>query len=99
MTRQPLSFRPHLEALEDRCLPSFSSAVSYPVGPAPQAVIATDLNHDGALDLITANLGTYSPATGTHEGGGVSVLLGLKSKKGSPLGTFGKAQNYAAGSC
>jgi hypothetical protein len=92
-------FRPHLEALEDRCLPSgFKLAISYPVGTAPQAVVTADLNHDGALDLITANLGTYNSATGTYAGAGVSVLLGQRHKSG-PTGTFGAAQNYAVGSC
>ena len=39
--------RLNLEVLEDRCLPSFSPAVSYPVGPNPQAVVTADFNNDG----------------------------------------------------
>jgi hypothetical protein len=95
-----LRARPQLEALEERYLLSFSTAVSYPVGTAPQAVVTADLNHDGAPDLITANRGTYDPISGTYLGGGsVSVLLGLRDNKGLPTGTFGAAQNYAIGSC
>jgi hypothetical protein len=57
-------FQPRLEALEDRCLPSFGAPTSYAVGAGPQSVATADLNNDGKLDLITAS---YS---------GVSVLLG-----------------------
>jgi hypothetical protein len=102
-TRRParaLRARPQLEALEERYLLSFSVAVSYPVGTAPQAVVTADLNHDGAPDLVTANRGTYDASSGTYLGGGsVSVLLGLRDKTGQPTGTFGAAQNYAIGSC
>jgi hypothetical protein len=90
--RQRATLRPRLEALEDRCLPSFYSGVSYPAGTSPQAVVTADVNGDGKLDLITANQGTYNSSTGTFAGGGVSVLLG----KGR--GVFGAAQNYAVGS-
>ncbi len=55
-----------LEFLEDRCLLSFSPAVSYSVGTNPQAVVAADFNHDGRLDLAVANV----------ESNSVSVLLG-----------------------
>jgi hypothetical protein len=71
-------------------LPSgFSLSGSYAVGTGPQAVVTADLNHDGILDLVTAG------------GGGVSVLLGQGSKKGSATatGTFGAARNYAVGPC
>ncbi len=58
--------RRNLEVLEDRCLLSFSPAVSYPVGTNPQAVVTADFNHDGRLDLAVANV----------ESNSVSVLLG-----------------------
>ena len=58
--------RPNLEVLEDRCLLSFSPAVSYPVGANPQAVVTADFNGDGRLDLAVANSGSST----------VSVLLG-----------------------
>src|SRR5262245_46615265 len=74
---QRARLRPQLEVLEDRCLPSgFSQPINYSVGNNPQAVLTADLNGDGKLDLITANLGTHDSTTGTYVGGGVSVLLG-----------------------
>jgi hypothetical protein len=73
--------RPHLEVLEDRCLPSFSPATSSPSAPNPQAVVTADFNNDGRLDLATANQGNNS----------VSVLLGNGD------GTFRNAVNFAAG--
>jgi hypothetical protein len=86
------AFRPQLEALEDRWQPSgFGLSGSYAVNPGPQATVTADVNHDGALDLITADVGQ---TTGT---GGVSVLLGQKSKQGTPTGTFGTAQFYNLG--
>jgi Calx-beta domain/FG-GAP-like repeat len=73
--------RPNLEVLEDRCVPSFSPAVSYPTGTGPQAVLTADLNGDGKLDLVTAN----------NSSNNVSVLLGNAD------GTFQPAQNFATG--
>src|SRR2546426_4965134 len=73
--------RPNLEVLEDRCLLSFSPAVSYPAGANPQAVVTADFNGDGRLDLATANAGDNT----------VSVLLGNAN------GTFQPAVNSATG--
>jgi len=42
--------RPRLEALDDRCLPSFTPAGSLPAGEFLQAA---DFNHDGRLDVAT----------------------------------------------
>jgi FG-GAP-like repeat len=70
-----------LEALEDRCLLSFSPAVSYPVGASPAAVVTGDFNGDGRQDLAVAN------STSNN----VSIL------KGNVNGTFQAAQNFAAG--
>jgi hypothetical protein len=98
--RKPDTFRPGLEALEGRDLPSFGPFTFYPVGASPQAVVTADLNHDGTLDLVTANQGTYDSTTRTFIGSGVSVLLGLPSnsgKKAPASGTFAAAQNYATG--
>src|SRR5437867_7786892 len=81
VSRPPSTHKPALELLEDRCLPSFSPAVSYPVGPNPQAVVTADLNGDGNLDLAVAN---YSDST-------VSVLLGNGN------GTFQPAVTSATG--
>ena len=51
--RSPPVSRPRLELLEDRCLLSFSPAVSYAVGTSPQAVLTADFNADfrGARNL------------------------------------------------
>src|SRR5262245_43718145 len=86
LTRKPQSFRPQLEALENRWLPSgFSFSGSYGMSAVPQAMVPARGNHDGILDLITAG------------DGGVSVLLGKAASKKTKTGpgTFGAAQNYA----
>ena len=74
------SRRPNLEVLDDRSLPSFSPAASFPVGSGPQAVATADFNNDGHLDLVTANRGDNT----------VSVLLG------DGQGGFGAASHFAA---
>jgi hypothetical protein len=58
-------FRPRVESLDDRCLPSFSPITSFPVGTTPSVVATADFNNDGRLDLGTSN-----------DDGSVSVLLG-----------------------
>src|SRR6185437_9293948 len=68
----------NLEVLEDRCLLSFSPAVSYSVGTNPQAVVTADINHDGRLDLAVANV----------ESDSVSVLLGNGNGSLQPARTF-----------
>lgn len=77
---QPAS-RLCLEALEDRCLMSFSPVVTYPAGESPRAVVTGDFNNDTRLDLAVANFGSST----------VSVLLGNAD------GTFQAPQNSATG--
>ena len=79
--RRPPASRLCLESLEDRCLLSFSPAVSYPVGASPQAVVTGDFNGDGRLDLAVANSASNT----------VSIL------RGNANGTFQAAQNFATG--
>ena len=59
---------------------TFQSAVDYPTGNGPVVVVAADFNHDGSLDLATAN----------DTGSSVSVLLGNGD------GTFQTHKDYAA---
>ena len=70
-----------LETLETRRLLSFSPAVGYPAGPAPQAVATGDFNGDGRLDLAVYN----SDNT-------VSVLLGNANGTFQPAQTRPLAQ-------
>ena len=76
---RPSSFRPRLEPLDDRCLPSLTLSGAYPVGDGPRDFVTADFNNDGRLDLATANT----------EGSSVSVLLGDGD------GTFGDALQIA----
>jgi len=78
------AFRPLIEALEERCLLSFSPVVNYAVGSSPYAVLAADFNHDNVQDLAVVN----------YYGSSVSVLRG----NGDVNGTFQTAQNFATGS-
>jgi FG-GAP-like repeat/FG-GAP repeat len=81
LRRSPPVSRLSLEALEDRCMPSFLGPVNYAAGTNPQAVVTGDFNGDGRLDLAVAN---YSDST-------VSVLLG------NALGGFGAKTDFATG--
>jgi hypothetical protein len=78
--RRPAALRLQLEALEDRCLPSFSAPVNYAAGPNSEAVVTADFNRDGRLDLAVANYG----------GSTISILLGNGD------GTFQAARTYTA---
>ena len=71
-TGRRTAFRPRLETLDDRCLPSFSPITSLPIGPDPQAVVTPDFNNDGRLDLATAGdngVGRVSVRLATALGG------------------------------
>jgi hypothetical protein len=63
-------FRPRLEALEGRDLPSFSAPVAYPLNGS-QALVTADVNGDGKPDLISL-----------ADGGG-QVAVQLNNGKGS----------------
>lgn len=70
-----------LEALETRCLLSFTPATSYPVGSQPDAVAVGDFKGDGKADIVTANTSSNT----------ISVLVNNGD------GTFGAPQTYAVG--
>src|SRR5579871_1270832 len=59
------SWRPRVESLDPRILPSFVAPANYATGGHPLVLALADLNGDGVTDLIT----------GTTDGA-VSVLLG-----------------------
>src|SRR5206468_3532926 len=75
-------FRPRLERLESRSLPSFTLGGSFAVGSDPQSLAVADVNGDGKRGLVVAKRISNS----------VSVLLG------NGHGTFQNAQNFAVGS-
>jgi hypothetical protein len=62
----PFQYRPQVEILKERILPSFLAAVPYPTGPYPRSVAVGDFTGTGIIDLAVAN---YTLST-------VSVLLG-----------------------
>jgi hypothetical protein len=66
--RKRSTFRPRLEALEDRWLPSFGAPVAYQVPGGQFAVVTADVNGDGKPDLITANRFGFTVLLG--KGGG-----------------------------
>jgi hypothetical protein len=78
------SFRPQVERLDDRCLPSFLAPASYAVTAHPLDVISADFNNDGRPDLAVSN-NSYPSAS-------VGVLLGKAD------GTFQPPVASAAGS-
>src|SRR5262249_50560340 len=82
--RPTAQYRPRLELLEDRTLPSavsFSAPVSYAVGSYPNAVAVGDFDGDGTPDLAVTNQNSNS----------VSLLLDNRD------GTFQTARNFAVG--
>ena len=84
--RKPtLGFRPQLEMLEGRIVPSFTPPVAYPVSQ-PLAVVAADVNGDGRPDLITL----------AGDGNSVSVQLNLKKGGFGPAQTFFDPGHVAA---
>jgi hypothetical protein len=63
--RRRTTFRPQTEALDERCLLSFSSPISTSVFQ-PDAMVTADINNDGKADLIAITSGSS-----------VVVLLGM----------------------
>src|SRR5262245_46633594 len=78
--------RPQVVQLEARTVLSFVLPKPLPVGHSPNAVAAVDLNGDGRLDLITANMGNADKPGNT-----VSVLLGNAD------GTFQEQHTFGVG--
>jgi hypothetical protein len=65
------SFRPGLENLEDRTVPSlFTSARAVPSAPAPYGVAVGDFNNDRFDDFATVGGGVTNPQVSIHLGNG-----------------------------
>ena len=78
-------FRPQLETLEGRIVPSFAAPVAYPVSQ-PLAVVAADVNGDGRPDLLTL----------AGDGNNVTVQLNLKKGGFGPARAFFDPGHVAA---
>jgi hypothetical protein len=64
--KQGRRYRPLVDALEDRTMPSFFTAPTFAVGTAPHGEAVGDFNGDGKVDLAVVNEGSNT----------VSILLG-----------------------
>ena len=76
------SFRPRLESLDERSLPSLTQGGTYPVVDYPFAAATGDFNGDSRLDLATRSR--------SINGDTVSVFLGAGD------GSFGNAHQFPA---
>jgi Calx-beta domain/FG-GAP-like repeat len=93
--RRPMGSRLRVEALEDRCLLSFSPAVTYPVGAFE--VIAGDLNGDQTVDLMAGGKvllgnpdGTFQPA---RDSGAVGIPTLADFNRDGRLDTVSRGSN------
>jgi hypothetical protein len=68
-SRRP-SYRPALELLEDRSVPSFVTAINTPTGASPNGMALGDFNHDGKLDVVTVSNGNFTNAVNVQLGNG-----------------------------
>src|SRR5262249_18133895 len=75
------SYRPCVESLEDRTVPSFFTSPAFAVGSTPHGEAVGDFNGDGKADLAVVNQGSNT----------VSILLGNGD------GTFKPKTDYATG--
>ena len=73
-SRRAATYRPILETLDERALPSLVSHYSFAVNHYPDAVVTGDFNGDGKLDVAVANGQCDGIAFGFDNT--VSVLLG-----------------------
>src|SRR5947209_2706431 len=67
------AYCPCIEALEPRCVPSFTT-MSYPSALPSSGIAAADFNHDGKVDIALLHL--FSDASNISDHGSVGILLG-----------------------
>ena len=77
--RQTAGFRPHLESLEGRIVPTFSAPVGF-LSSQTVALIAGDINGDGHPDLISAGNNGNLIAVRLNNGNGTFGAAGLATR-------------------
>src|SRR5438132_10876928 len=79
-------FRPGLEELEARRVPTFVPGVTLPTGPHPRGVATADFNGDGKRDIVVTSTtqGTVTVFLGNGDG---TFQAPKTSSPGAALGT------------
>src|SRR5262245_59121574 len=85
--RRPPTSRPRLDALEDRCLPSFYIGGDYTYPNTPQEVVAADFNGDGHPDVAIPGRVLLANADGTF-GDGLVFSTGVGWTRSMAAGDF-----------
>jgi hypothetical protein len=85
---RPSGFRPSLEGLEDRTVPTFLAPVNYATGGTASLMAVGDFNGDGKLDIATANSGTTPTLSVLLGNGDGTFQAGLNSALGGTPGSI-----------
>src|SRR5262245_13069894 len=82
-------FRPQLEQLDERCLPSLTPIGTYAVGTSPHAIVSADFNNDSCLDLAAADSNRVSVLLGAGNGSfGAAQQVSSTSAQVMAVGDF-----------